>query len=370
MAVAVAFAAACRAQQSGAPADRQSSPPPGEPKDPVLTHRPPPGAAKQSSAVAAEGRIRLDLVVTDAAGKPVTGLEPWDFKLLDQNQSRKILSFRFFDGSAVKPSPPVQVILVIDTANLPFQQVSFVRAQVRSFLLQNGGHLQQPTSLFLFSDAGLRVQPAPSEDGNAMVAMLDQVKGGVRIISSAMGGEGLLERFQRSVRQLTSIAENEAAKPGRKLLVWIGPGWPVLNGPDYHFTLKDQNRFFDLLVELSTRLREARIVLYDVEPTDPKSEANPMIYQSFLKGVASPKLAGPGNLALQVLATQTGGRVLGPDNDVTGLLAQSVEDANAFYSISFDPLKAEHTDEYHELKVEVNQPGLSVRTSAGYYDQP
>ena len=40
-------------------------------------------------------------------------------------------------------------------------------------------------------------------------------------------GEGYLERFQVSVKQLTEIAVNEATKPGRKLLIWVGPGMAV-----------------------------------------------------------------------------------------------------------------------------------------------
>ena len=39
-----------------------------------------------------------------------------------------------------------------------------------------------------------------------------------------MGGDGSIQRFQISERGMATIAENEAAKPGRKLLVWIGPG--------------------------------------------------------------------------------------------------------------------------------------------------
>lgn len=45
-------------------------------------------------------------------------------------------------------------------------------------------------------------------------------------------------------------------------------------------------------------------------------------------------------------------------------------EANAFYRLSFDPPRAEHADEYHDLKVQVNQPCATVRTNAGYYNQP
>lgn len=335
--------------------------------DPVLTHRQPP---KPKSNPISEGKIRLDVVVDDGAEKPVLGLEPWDFTILDNNLPRKILSFRAYSGQTV-PDPPVEVILVMDMVNLPFQQVAITRQEIERFLKENGGHLMQPVTLLLLSDAGMRVQARPSVDGNALVSVVSQIKGNIRTIDSAMGGEGLLERFQLCARQMTAIAENEARKPGRKLLIWVGPGWPMLNRPVLgYYSEKDHRRYFDGIVELSTRLREARMVVYSVAPATGADTTTSIRYQDYLKAVKSPREADPGDLALKVLATQTGGRIMGPDNDVAGQINRCIEDANAFYRISFDPPATDHPDEYHDLKVQVNKPGVTVRTNTGYYNEP
>ncbi|MGB6686404.1 MAG: VWA domain-containing protein [Terracidiphilus sp.] len=356
-------------RQSSAQTETQAQP--QNPPDPTLVHRPPANQPKPASAITPEGRIHLDVTVTDAAGKAVTGLQPWDFTLLDNSQPRKILSFRSFDGVAVKPDPPVQAILLIDTSNLPFQQVAFVRSELRKFLLENGGHLSQPVSLFLLSDTALRVQPRPSADGNALVGVLDQIKGSVRTIDTAASGEGLLERFQLSIRQMTTIAENEAQMPDRKLLIWVGPGWPILNSANFRMGDKDQRRYFDSIVELSTKLREARMVVYSVSPADSTSTgAYTFTYQSFLKGVKSAKQADNGNLALKVLAIESGGRILGPDNNLAGQIDSCIADASAFYTLSFDPPHADRADEYHELNLQIDKPGMIARTSSGYYNQP
>lgn len=341
------------------------SQPAASPQDPVLTHRPPPSPA---SKVAPAGRIQLDVVVTDAAGVAVNGLEPWDFKLLQDDQPRKILSFHSYGGS-VKPDPPVEVILLLDTANQSFQQVAFARTEIARFLGENGGHLAHPTTIILLTDAGIRIQPRPSMDGNALVSVLEQVKGQVGSINPAMGAEGALERLQLSVHQLTAIAENEAKRPGRKLLIWVGPGWPILNGEAFRFSEKDQARYFDAIVQLSTRLREARLVLYSVAAST-GTESRTTLYQAFLKGVKSARQADTGNLALKVLVTQSGGRILGPDNDVAGQIDRCIGDADRFYRLTFDPSPAEHADEFHELKLLVDKPGLTARTNTGYYNQP
>jgi len=336
-----------------------------ENEDPTLTQRPLP---KAKNPLIPEGKIKLDVMVDDGAGKPVTGLQPWDFKILDNNQPRKVLSFRAFNDAGIKPDPPVEVVLVIDLVNLPFPQVAITRQEIERFLKANDGQLKQPVTLLLLSDAGVRVQPRPSVDGNALVSVVSQIKGNVRTVDSAMGGEGLLERFQLCARQMAAIAENEARKPGRKLLIWVGPGWPMLNrGELGYYSEKDQRRYFDGIVELSTRLREARMVVYSVAPSTGGDTS--IRYQDYLKGVKSPRDSDPGDLALKVLATQTGGRIFGPNNDLASQIERCIADANNFYRISFDPPAADQADEYHDLKVTVSST-VTVRTNSGYYSEP
>jgi VWFA-related protein len=354
------FSAAALAQSSPATPLQQRQTP-----DPTLAHRPPP---KPKSQVIPEGKIKLDVVVDDGTGKPVLELQPWDFKILDNNQPRKMLSFRGYDGITVMPEPPVEVILVMDTLNLPFQQVAFVRGEIDHYLRQNGGKLKQPLTLILLTDAGIRFQPRPSTDGNAIANVVDGIKGSVSVINSAMGGDGYVERFQRSAKAMDNIAHNEARKPGRKLLIWVGPGWPMLNRASERYSETDQKRNFDNIVDLSTALRQGRITAYSVEPS---SAATPiaLLYKGFLNPVKAYRDADFGNMALKVLVTQTGGKILGPDNDLAGQINRCIEDANAFYQISFDPPPAVHADEYHDLKVAVNKPGVVVRTNSSYYNQ-
>jgi hypothetical protein len=67
------------------------------------------------ATVTGDGLVRLDVVVTDKSGKPIAGLEPRDFTLLDDGLPERILSFQAYDGITTRPDPPVEVILVIDT---------------------------------------------------------------------------------------------------------------------------------------------------------------------------------------------------------------------------------------------------------------
>jgi VWFA-related protein len=145
----------------------------------------------------------------------------------------------------------------------------------------------------------------------------------------------------------------------------------MLNGNNFSFSEKDQRQYFDTIVELTNKLREARVAVYSVAPENVQSEGQSrFLYQDFLKGVLSPRKADTGNLALKVLVQHSGGRILGPDNNLAEQINACIAEANAFYSISFNPPHAEHADEYHDLKIQASQPGVTARTTSGYYNQP
>ncbi len=115
----------------------------------------------------------------------------------------------------------------------------------------------------------------------------------------------------------------------------------MLNRPSANYSETQQRRMFDGIVAMSAALREARMTLYSVAPAGVNGP-NPILYQNFLKGVKSYRDADFGNLALKVLVTQTGGKIMDPDNDLVSQIDRCIEDANAFYRISFDPPVAGH----------------------------
>jgi len=326
-------------------------------------------AATPQASAPTPARISLDVLVTDKAGKPIPELEPTDFTLLDDGQPRKVLSFRRTDGIVGnKFDPPTEVIIVLDSVNMAYQAVTQLRLQLQKFLRQNSGRLTQPTSIFIFGSEGLHVQPAPSKDGNAMAAMLDTAVGTMRSRNTAAGDYGLAEQFTTSIQTLKGIAENEARKPGRKLLVWLGNGWPLLDSPKFIKSNEGEQRHFQNIVEVSRKLREARITIYGVYTLN--SASDQLLYEAYLKPVRDFHHADAANLSMQVLARQTGGRVMPPTNDIAGQIDGCIADIGPYYTLTFALPPATGPNEYHELKVQLSQPGFTSRTTSGYYNQP
>lgn len=329
------------------------------------------GFAQQAAPPAGTNRqITLDVVVTDKSGKPVPGLQQQDFTLLDNKQPQKILSFQAVQGAAT--DPPVEVILVVDEVNANFTNVSFERAQIEKFLKSGGGELPRPVSLAVLSDAGLVLGNVTTQDGNALVAALNQNKAGLRTVTRSQGVYGADDRIGLSLNAVQQLTDYETPRPGRKLVIWISPGWPLLSGPREELDSKEQEKLFSRIVALSDNLRQARITLYSIDPlgTADAGGFRTSYYEEFVKGVKKARQVRLGNLGLQVLATQTGGRVLISNNDVAGEIASVVGDANAFYVLTFDGLPGDGPNEYHALDIKLDKPGLKALTRTGYYAQP
>jgi len=318
---------------------------------------------------AQDSHLVLDVVVADRSGKPRTGLTQNDFVVRDNGQPRKILSFHAVDGVA---EPPVKIILIVDEVNTTFTRVAYERDQLRKFLMQNGGQLTHPVSLGFFSDTGTELQPNASTDGKALLASFDEHETKLRTIRRSTGFYGAEERFSLSQKSLGMLATAEARLPGRKLVIWISPGWPILSGPNITLTTKQEQGLFSSIVWLANTLRQARITLYSVDPLGVEDAATNRLnyYEEFLKPVAAPKNVQAGNLSLQVLARQSGGQALNSSNDITEQVNRCVADADAFYTLTIDPTPSDRPNELHTVDVKVETPGLTARTRSVFYGQP
>src|SRR5580692_889699 len=343
----------------------QSSPPPAAPATPATTP-----ANNAAPAPPSDHRISLDVVVTDKAGNPQSGLQQQDFTILDDKQPENILSFHATDEGST--AEPLQIILLLDAVNTGAQTMGFERLELEKFLRKDGGHLALPTSMVFLTDTATEVQPGTTRDGNALAELLKSKETGLRIIGRSQGIYGAMDRFNLALTALERISSYEARQPGRKLLIWFSPGWPMLSGPRLELTKKNEDWLFNAVVGMSRALREARVTLYSLDPlgTSDAGSFRTFYYESFLKGVPSSSKVLPGNLALQVLAAQSGGKVLNSNNDLTQLIANCVIDAKAYYTMSFIYPPADHPDEFHSLEVKVDKPGLTARTRMGYYAQP
>ncbi len=328
------------------------------------------GSTVSGNTAPAPGDIALDVVVTDGAGKPVSGLTRADFAVTDNKQGQPVLTFKAVTG-APRTDAPQQTVFVIDEVNTAFTDVGRARGELSGFLRRNGGNLPVPASILLLTDKGVTMSGAPTRDGNVLAGDLDAAASRLRTTRRSQGFYGAVDRLKLSIQALTSLTTYERQQPGKKLVIWIGPGWPYLAAPGTTFNADASRNQFALVTSLSTGLREADMVLYSVDPRgmDDAVGFQTTYYRGFLKGVAKESKTSLSNLGLQVLAYQSGGLVLNSSNNIAGELGTCLQDTASYYVLTIASAAPERGVDYHELAVQIRNPGLSARTRAGYYAQ-
>jgi VWFA-related protein len=322
-------------------------------------------APAQQPAPSAQS-IHIDVVVDTKQGQPVTGLDEKNFTVFDNKSARQITHFKVASAA----SEPVSVIVLIDAVNTPYSTVAYAREGIQKFFKANEGQLAHPTSLAVLTDQGVQFDNNFTIDGNALNDALEHRQIGLREInrSSEWGGQ---ERFQICMNALGQLMAFAAQIPGKKIVLWVSPGWPIISGPHVYLDTRQENQIFNQIINVSTQLRQMNLTLYNINPVGvTESLRRADYYETFLKGVSKASQVQLGNLAIQVLAIQSGGLALESNSDVTGMMMQCVQDGKSWYAISFDPLPADKPDEYHHIDVKVDQPGTVVRTRDGYYANP
>jgi VWFA-related protein len=314
-----------------------------------------------------DGRIDLDVVVAPKSGPPVADLQRQDITLLDNKVPQAITSFKAVDGRQAS----VEIVLVIDAVNSSYSNVSYQRAQIEKFLRTDEGRLARPAALAIFTDQGSRIIGDFSADGNALSTELAREDVALRSLERSAGFWGATERWQISLQAMTQLITTVAPHPGRKIVICISPGWPLLSGPRVQLDSKIQRQIFRDVVKLSTQMRQGHVTLDSVDPLGPgESVIRTSYYEDFLKGISKPSQAQAGDLGLQVLAVQSGGLAITAGNDIAGDLQQCLASVAPYYEISFNPAPATQADQYHQLEIKIAKSGLIARTRQGYYSQP
>jgi VWFA-related protein len=308
-------------------------------------------------------QIKLEVVVDTKSGEPVTNLGQQDFTILDNKFSRPITSFKVVTAK----EEAVEVIVIIDAVNTPHELVAYVRDQTEKFFKDNEGALAHPTKFAVFSDDGVQIEPKFSTNGMALSDILESQQVALRKITRSSQW-GASDRLNLSVHALHQVTDYAATLPGRKIVIWISPGFPLLSGPGIYLTPKDEQQVFGDVLYYSSTLRQAHITLYNLNPVGVgESLIRANYYEDFLQGVTRPQDTKYADLSVQVLSVQSGGLTLISNNDLASQIQKCLLDSDSWYEISFDPPPPDKPNEYHHIEVKLAQPGLIARARTGYY---
>ncbi len=154
-----------------------------------------------------------------------------------------------------------------------------------------------------------------------------------------------------------------------------GPGGPLISDPA---------QFGEEIQRAIREMTNANIAMYPVDThglvapgdvsTDPSSITGTSIESMPMIG-GDPSTT-PGSMlstnfdTMQNLAQHTGGLVFASTNDIGGSVHKAMDDGRVSYMIAYYPTQDNGKEKFHNIKLKVNRPDVSIRYRNGYYAEP
>lgn len=342
-------------------------------------------------------RVYLDISVTDPSGKPASGLSQTDFAVEDNHHPQSLSTFQEVSGGTLGET--AHAVLLLDAVD--DKSSGELEKQVKAvaqFLAGASGPLDYPMSIALLSESAY-VASESSRDRNQLLRDLRRFASGVHVEDCAnedadtpdnageapmiteMNGDSLdrmegLEgtgpktcrsrHVKRSLSAIVNIAREQASVPGRAVLVWIGPGWPLHSEHGQH------TDWFKRSISIMNSIREAQLTFDLVSTTDFEhgKEFRHVDWTAADSGASESVHATAANVAAPVIAHESGGMVFDKSKDMAADIAACLAGADHYYAVSFDAAPSTAANALHSIEVKVNRPNATAHALSLFYAQP
>ncbi len=418
--IALALAVTLGLCQAGSSAQEPQQTPPQTPQQTA----PPEG--QQPVFRAGINFVRVDVIVSDGKGQPITDLTEADFEVLEDGKAQKIEQFRLVrvDGNP-RPGDPVPRQL----RNRIDEELELGRDDVRVFVLffddyhvRLGNSLSVKAPLIQFVQTQLR----PNDIVGIMYPLtpLDGIsftRNTASIISAIERFEGrkfdyrprnqLEEQYARAPSEIVEQIRNQVVmtalrglstrlgglREGRKAIIYVSEGLTVLLPPQMRNMDASRGRLgnpgggiapvspmagennpreqtaavfaeadlYSQLRDVFTTANRNNAAIYTLDPRG----LTPFEY-GIDEGVGPRQDASALRLTqdtLRSLAEETDGRAIVNQNDLGPGLAQIVRDSSFYYLMGYNSTQAPQDGKFHPIQVRVRRRGADVRARKGYW---
>ena len=406
----------------------------------LYAQQPPASEQPTTTLTATTELVLVPVQVKGSDGKPILNLKQGDFILKSDGKVQPISIFEESQATAPKPprpQPPANpnpqiyssvpdggmpqqlMIIAIDLVNTPFLQQGRARQQLLKYLSEDLP--TQPFALVAMTKYGLRQIHSFSSDPAALVAALRRMqvstsKEEVQEVTLDALGNGDLSQMQRAFEEsevygayaakiaaeatlagLSQIAQAYAGVPGRKSVIWLTGGLPMLltnpiaggmtgglsgglNGVDTDLV----DRFQDTFSALNT----ANIAIYSVN-LNGLNTANPNYARGnayagsnrgvtlgasqningTYRGMGAPMADDPTE-GIKLLANKTGGKWCTAMTELKTCIDQAVQDSSSYYLLGFYVPQHDRKAGWHKVEVKLTSGRDQVRSRPNYYLAP
>jgi VWFA-related protein len=354
--------------------------------------------------------VSLDVFVTDRKGKPLTGLTKEDFEVYEDGKPVEITNF-YADGRPEPRAAPasrpedqkLHLVVFVDDVNMEPQGRLRILDRLPDFL-GRGLTPGDKVMLVRFNQA-LEIRRSFTTDLDQIrtdIAALGQLSSDAKkyeesrnhaiedIINAieVHGGWGppAESRIQSwaeretmavsaSLDALNAVVGWLAGVPGRKAILYVSDGLPLVPGDDLYYwaSLRSGYRAGQRISalgtmsnDLSKRFREVtarasrnRVAFYPIEAYGVRTVRGTALQEATVTSRQN---------GLRFLADDTGGRAMLNAADPGAAFRLMEEDLAAYYSLGYQPQR-EGDEREHKVEVEVKVKGARVRHRQWYRDK-
>ncbi|HVC20288.1 MAG TPA: VWA domain-containing protein [Vicinamibacterales bacterium] len=410
----------------GQPPAAQTKPasPAGQSKPSSRPAQPPAAGAPSATFKAGVNFVRVDVIVTDKHGRPVTSLKPSDFQVYENGRLQKIQTFRLVRISttpqpegAQEPATPTTEFGQAQAASNPEARVFVIFLDDYHVRRGDSIKVRQPLEQFVEQDlgpndlVGVMYPLTPLSDITLTAdhaSVVEAIKHFVGRKYDFTPRNQFEEKYADLPTQQVVEIRNEVTlsalrglmtylgslRPGRKAVVLVSEGYtnvlppqlqnPVATMPGFgnpeadnplasdanNPTAQAVNFFSNIDIDEDLR------VVYSAA-----NRNNTSIYTLDPRGLATSEFDISQNVnpaddqqilqstqdTLRTLASETDGRAIVNRNDMTPALEQIVKDSSDYYLLGYNSNEAAD-GKFHKIEVRVTgASGLRVRARKGYW---
>ena len=372
--------------------------------------------------------VLVDVIVTDSAGNPVTGLPKSAFTVMEQSKPQAVSFFEengpahlaqtaempklppdVFTNFSPFPQPPTVNVLLLDSLNTGMESQSDVHNQMMKFL--KSAKPGTRSAIFAMGQS-LRFIQGFNDDPAVLATALDNRKSNEVETSTLMNdkeetaaeqslsrmtdqaGAGSLQQFfgeinstKTDARMLITLANLQRLAaflngfPGRKNILWFVEKPPAVFRPG---GTTGNPAIDDELKKTLAMLATARAAIYPVYANGIVNynlyTAENNLSQSYTKtsqvtgssSVLSASMnSDDGNritdqLNAQLMADQSGGRAF-VTNGISDLIDKVTADSSHFYTLSYTPANAKMDGSFRKIEVTVTGGKYNLSYRRGYF---
>lgn len=367
--------------------------------------------------------VRVDVIVTDKAGNPVTDLKQSDFEIVENGQAQTIDSFKLIqlDGGRIQTpdGPPRAIRSDLD------EETEAARDDVRLFgIFLDDYHVRQGTSMSARQQIArfIDTQIGPSDMVGLMYPL--QPVSTIRFSRNHEVTSKAIQQFLgrkydytprntieekyayyptevvERIRNQVSLSAIEGMivhmgtlKEGRKALLLLSEGYSnmvppqmrdqmaairgsgntALNDPFAGQNDPNETRAsFIASTDLQNDMRQVfaaanrfNVAIYAIDPRG--LATNEFGIDENIGGGLDREYLNSTMNTLRQLAEESDGRAIVNRNDLVAGMRQIMKDSSAYYLLGYTSTVRASDGKFHEIKVRVKRPGVQVRSRKGYW---